>query len=142
MITKLEFDLKRPFPVAKIRWRQGGGGKELAYITARDVMDRLDEAVGAAYWQTKYQWIGDRMICELSIKIDDEWITKSDGAGDSNIEGEKGGISDALKRAGVAWSIARYLYHPSCFDINKQPAVWATPEGFDEHWKKKGVEFS
>ena len=132
--------LKRPFPVNKIKWRRGpGGGKELCYITARDVMDRLDEVVGQFNWKTEYWHRGDRMICELSIRLPDvepqpyvdEWIRKSDGAGDSNIEGEKGGISDSLKRAAVNWGIGRYLYHPNAFDSNKNPAPWATPEGFD-----------
>lgn len=129
--------LKRPFPESKIRWRKGGGGAELAYITARDVMDRFDATVGFANWQTSYRWIGDRMICKLSVRIDGEWITKSDGADDSNIEGAKGGISDALKRAAVLFGIGRYLYHPNAFDRNKKPAVWATPEGFDELMEKR-----
>ena len=43
-MNKIEMALKRPFPESKIRWRKGGGGAELAYITARDVMDRYD------YW--------------------------------------------------------------------------------------------
>ena len=136
-MNKIEMALKRPFPESKIRWRKGGGGAELAYITARDVMDRFDETVGVANWQTKYQWIGDRMICELSVKIDGEWITKSDGADDSNIEGAKGGISDALKRAAVLFGIGRYLYPPNAFDRNKKAAVWATPEGFDELMEKR-----
>ncbi len=136
-MNKIEMALKRPFPESKIRWRKGGGGAELAYITARDVMDRFDETVGVANWQTKYQWIGDRMICELSVKIDGEWITKSDGADDSNIEGAKGGISDALKRAAVLFGIGRYLYHPNAFDRNKKAAAWATPEGFDELMEKR-----
>jgi hypothetical protein len=136
-MNKIEMALKRPFPESKIRWRKGGGGAELSYITARDVMDRFDDTVGIANWQTKYQWIGDRMICELSVKIDGEWITKSDGADDSNIEGAKGGISDALKRAAVLFGIGRYLYHPNAFDRNKKAAVWATPEGFDELMEKR-----
>ena len=136
-MNSLEMALKRPFPEGKIRWRKGGGGAELAYITARDVMDRLDDVVGVANWQTKYSWIGDRMICELSVRIDGEWITKSDGADDSNIEGAKGGISDALKRAAVLFGVGRYLYYKGAFDGNKNPATWATPEGFDEHMDKK-----
>ena len=44
----------------------------------------------------------------------------------------KGGISDALKRAAVLWGIGRYLYYPSAFDSNRQPAEWATPEGYDK----------
>jgi hypothetical protein len=135
-MNKIEMALKRPFPESKIRWRKGGGGAELAYITARDVMDRLDATVGFANWQTSYRWIGDRMICKLSVRIDGEWITKSDGADDSNIEGAKGGISDALKRAAVLFGIGRYLYHPNAFDRNKKPAVWATPEGFDKLMEK------
>ena len=61
-MNKIEMALKRPFPESKIRWRKGGGGAELAYITARDVMDRFDDAVGFANWQTSYRWIGDRMM--------------------------------------------------------------------------------
>ena len=124
---------KRPFPVAKLRWRKGQGGSgELVYITARDVMDRLDEVVGVDSWQTRYEFIGNRMICNLSINTGQEWITKADGADDSNIEGAKGGISDALKRAAVLFGIGRYLYHSNAFDNNKNPAPWATPEGYDE----------
>ena len=79
------------------------------------------------------------MICSLSCKVGDNWITKADGAGDTDIEGEKGGISDALKRAAVVWGIGRYLYHPSAFDSNHKPAKWATPEGYDELMlKRKG----
>ena len=41
-----ERDLKRPFPINKLRWRQGQGNSgELVYITARDVMDRLDDVL-------------------------------------------------------------------------------------------------
>ena len=72
----------------------------------------------------------------LELK-DGEWITKSDGADDSNIEGAKGGISDALKRAAVLFGIGRYLYHPNAFDRSKKAAVWATPEGFDELMEKR-----
>ena len=136
-MDELQQKFKRPFPISKIKWRPGGNGKSLCYIDARDVMNRLDKAVGVANWQTQYSWIGDRMICSLSIRIDGEWITKSDGADDSNIEGAKGGISDALKRAAVLFGIGRYLYYKGAFDSNKNPATWATPEGFDEHMNKK-----
>jgi hypothetical protein len=146
-MNQIEIALKRPFPTSKLRWRKGGGNKELVYITARDVMDRLDEVCGVDGWQTDFDFIGDRMICKLSIrfyhkteevsKFIASWITKSDGADDTSIEGAKGGISDALKRAAVQFGIGRYLYHPSAFDANKKPASWATPEGYDELMEKK-----
>ena len=39
-----------------------------------------------------------------------EWITKYDGAPNTDIEAVKGGLSDASKRAAVQWGIGRYLY--------------------------------
>jgi hypothetical protein len=113
-------DLSLPFDPAAIHWRVQGkpyerNGKHsamaLAYLDARDVMDRLDEVCGPQGWQSYFdETAKGRVICRLSIKIGDEWVTKSDGAGDTDVEGEKGGISDALKRAAVSWGIGRYLY--------------------------------
>jgi len=127
----VEIALKIPF--ANHKWRKGyKGGKDLVYIDARDVMNRLDEVFGVGGWESHYESVGGRMICKLSCRIDGQWITKSDGAGDTDIEGDKGGISDALKRAAVLWGIGRYLYYPSAFDSNHKPAEWATPEGYDK----------
>ena len=38
------------------------------------------------------------------------WITRAGGAGDTDIEAEKGALSDAFKRAAVLFGIGRYLY--------------------------------
>ena len=74
-------------------------------------MDRLDGVVGPQSWQSRYtETASGRVICELSILLDGQWITKSDGAGDTQVEREKGAISDAFKRAAVHWGIGRYLY--------------------------------
>lgn len=83
----------------------------LAYIDARDVMDRLDEVCGPDRWQTEFtETPKGRMICRIGILTENGWVWKGDGAGDTDVEGEKGGISDALKRAAVSWGIGRYLY--------------------------------
>lgn len=109
--------LADPFPPSKVSWRIGQVVKNnpskasaLCYIDARDVMEKLDEAVGPQCWQDRYEVHGPRVICTISIKIGDEWVGKSDGAGDTQVEGEKGGISDAFKRAAVKWGVGRYLY--------------------------------
>ena len=139
-MNEVEMALKRPFPVSKIKWRPGGGGKDLCYIDARDVMDRLDQVFGMFGWQTNYEFIGNRMICNLSVRfITSGWVTKSDGSDDTNIEGEKGGISGALKRSAVLLGIGRYLYNSNAFNSNREPASWATPEGFDELMEKRNV---
>lgn len=106
-------------PFADVHWRaqnvtkDGSKALALAYIDARDVMDRLDEVCGPAGWQDSYaETPKGRLICTLSIlSPDGDWITKSDGAGDTDVEGEKGAISDAFKRAAVKWGIGRYLYN-------------------------------
>ena len=50
-------------------------------------------------------------MCGISIKIGDEWVCKWDGADETDIEKIKGGLSGAMKRAGVQWGIGRYLYN-------------------------------
>ncbi len=108
--------LKAPFPPEKISWRVGARtqdkkkGIALAYIDARDVMERLDDVVGPENWQDRYEFHGSRTVCYLSLRLEGEWIIKADGAGDSDVEAEKGAISDALKRAAVKWGIGRDLY--------------------------------
>jgi hypothetical protein len=85
----------------------------LAYLDARDVMDRLDSVCGPDGWQCKYSHVGAITVCDISIWAGEEgtWISKADGAGQSDIEAEKGALSDAFKRAAVRWGIGRYLYH-------------------------------
>jgi hypothetical protein len=118
-----------PFPPERISWRFGHVDKEkmegraLAYIDARDVMQRLDEVCGPANWQCRYPHAGQKTVCEIGIRIDGEWIWKSNGAGDTDVESEKGALSDAFKRAAVLWGIGQYLY-----DIDS-PWLDAQPQG-------------
>lgn len=119
--------LRAPFPRDRIHWRaqsvtkDGKKAMALAYIDARDVRERLNAAVGPANWQCEhYECGGGRLGCRLSIRIDGEWISKTDGAGETAVEAEKGAFSTALKRAGVAWGIGEYLYD--------MPAPWVPCE--------------
>jgi len=126
----IDFDkLKAPFPPDQVSWRIGRKSKDgkkalpLAYLDARDVMDRLDDVCGPAGWQCKYSHANGKTVCDIGIRCGQgqiglrtgtdysaEWIWKADGAGDSDIEAEKGALSDAFKRAAVRWGIGRYLY--------------------------------
>lgn len=109
--------LAAEFPRNAVSWRaqsmtkDGDRAMALAYIDARDVMDRLDEVCGPAGWSDSYvETAKGRVICSIAIKTDEGWISKSDGAGDTAVEGDKGGISDAFKRAAVKFGIGAYLY--------------------------------
>lgn len=125
--------LAAPFEPQNIEWRvqsatRGSNGEirllVLPYIESRAVMSRLDAVCGCR-WQTRYRLIeinGKQAFqCQLSIKIGDEWITRTDGADVTEIESVKGGHSNALKRAAVQWGIGRYLYDlPSYWVVLKQ----------------------
>lgn len=138
--------LSEPFPKDAVHWRVQGSPYErdgkysamaLAYIDARDVMDRLDAAVGPSNWQAEYsETHSGRVLCRIGIRINDEWVWKADGAGSTAVEGEKGGISDALKRAAVCWGIGRYLYR---LDSPWVPCEVRT-KGSNVYWKKWFVD--
>lgn len=109
--------LAAPFPPELVSWRPGSMTKDktkaraLAYIDARDVMRRLDDVCGPGNWQCDYLPMPNgTTCCRIEVRIDGEWIGKANGAGATDIEGEKGGYSDAFKRAAVLWGIGRYLY--------------------------------
>lgn len=117
-------DLKAPFAPSKISWRLGATnadktkGMALAYIDARDVMERLDEVAGLN-WQCEYTSMHNgSCCCRIGIKVGDEWIWRSNGAlnladsdkTDAKEMAEKGSYSDAFKRSAVLFGIGRYLY--------------------------------
>ena len=117
--------LAAPFPAIEIEWRVGAKNKEktkgiaLAYLTARAAMDRLDKVVGPDKWHDEFREWKSAQLCGVSILTDGGWVTKWDGAADTEVsEGGKldldtnikGGLSASFKRACVKWGIGRYLY--------------------------------
>ncbi len=117
-------ELAEPFAADDIEWRVSRSWPKgdkvictvLAYITARAIMARLDAVCGPENWKNTPQEIRElrpgtfSVQVGISIRIGDEWITKYDVSEPTNIEPAKGGFSGAMKRAGAAWSIGRYLY--------------------------------
>lgn len=170
--------LQAPFPASDIEWRvsrtvstsKGPKSIVLAYVTNRAIMNRLDEVFGFGNWKNEYkEWRDKSVLCGISVKIDGEWITKWDGADETNYEATKGGFSSSMKRAAVQWGIGRYLYNldenwvdikdrgehyintkikinnkdewiKGYWDAPKLPA-WALPhsENQEEHKKEEGV---
>lgn len=158
-----EIDLERlgeHFDPEDIEWRiQRSGIKKtnnadevwcvvVPYVTNRAIMDRLDNVCGMANWQNTIEHApdGSFFISGISIYYNGQWITKHDGSDATAIERTKGGISGAMKRAGVQWKIGRYLYKMEdawaevCYD--KPPAnvksLWnyATVEDKKSNTKK------
>ena len=113
---RLAFWQRLTAPFANIKTRKGSNGYSYQYITARQVMNRLDDVLGPENWEDKYHPGQNGVICELSITTPDGMVvTKRDagaygGTGDGG-DDEKGGFSDAFKRAAVKFGIGRYLYN-------------------------------
>lgn len=124
-------ELSAPFDPSDVSWRIGSTTKDksrgmaLAYIDARVVQDRLNDVLTPYGWQCEHVMGNDKRItCRIGISLhvanavkanaplpeNPLWVWKSDGAGETDFEGEKGSYSDSFKRAAVKWGVGRYLY--------------------------------
>jgi hypothetical protein len=142
--------LAAPFPPEAVSWRTGSTnidkqtnkprgdgeprGMALAYLDARDVMGRLDEVMTPGGWERRHPHVSGTTTCELTLILPDGTrVTKTDGAGDTDVEREKGSLSDSFKRAAVNWGVGRYLYG--------LPSPWVALESAGRSWKIKDEEY-
>lgn len=102
-------------------------GKQMArvvvYIDSRTLQDRLDSVIGTFGWEFNWEPVGTKAAKGTLTILG---ISKSDiGTGDGK-ETEKGRVSDALKRCGVLFGIARYLYDaPDLFaEVDQRGKSW------------------
>lgn len=112
--------LAAPFAAGVVSFKpqavKGDRALAVAYISARDVMARLDEAVGAGGWSDEYVVLPDGLsvMCRLTVTLDGKTVTKCDvgGPSDQPAGGDrvKAAFSDAFKRAAVKFGVGRYLY--------------------------------
>lgn len=112
----------------------------MAYLDARQVVQRLNDVVGSQNWEDTYSPVSIKEV--ISVSMDEEgkvlkrpdWktdylqreytqyydgircslkvldVTKEDVGAPSNADQLKGATSDALKRAAVKYGIGAYLY--------------------------------
>lgn len=83
----------------------------LLYIDSRAVTNYLDEMVGSMNWATEFYEVNGQIIGKLGIWDSEKniWVWKSDVGTESNIEKEKGLISDTYKRLLSRWGVT-HLY--------------------------------
>lgn len=124
--------LAKPFAPEDLEWRlqntieEKMRGLAVPYVTNRAIQNRLDEVCGPENWYNDFKpWHSngkkEAQLCGIAIYFEGRgFITKWDGAEDSDIEAVKGGLSDSMKRAAVQWGIGRVLY-----DLN---TVWVEIE--------------
>ena len=119
---EMQAALAKPFAPEDLEWRlqvtveERKCGMAVPYVTKRAIQNRLDEVCGPENWYNEYKpWHPngkkDAQLCGIAIYFEGKgFITKWDGAEDSDIEPIKGGLSDSMKRAAYQWGIGRVLY--------------------------------
>ena len=121
--------LRQPFNPADVDFRpqgkpsNGGNVQVVAYVDARTVMARLDEACGPGGWSFTYEPIvvanGQVQIAKGRLEI--HGVVREDVGEASNFDPSKGCVSDTLKRVAVQFGVGRYLY-----DIER---TWVKAQG-------------
>jgi hypothetical protein len=106
--------LAAPFEHQELKARSQQG-RQLYYVTARTVMNRLDSVLGPENWWDEYVPSQNSVLCRLTIRLPDgSTLTKSDAGGYAGMadsgDDDKSGYSDAFKRAAVKFGVGRYLY--------------------------------
>lgn len=142
MSKDFQRDLSQPFEPHEIEWRINRKGVKnnkpwataIPYITSRAVQDRLDSVFGLFGWKNETIMITDKgFLSVISIKHENEWVPKCDGAEGSSSNGMdlvKSGSSNALKRAAVLLGIGRYLYDLDEFFVESIISEgWSHPYG-------------
>jgi len=143
--------LRAPFPPEVVKWRPGTKTKDgtkalaLAYVDARDVMERLDAALGPQGWSDRYKVVDEAngvVECTLAAQYPDLRATSKVDVGYPNggmddDEPFKGAYSDAFKRAAVKYGIGRDLYDTPKFwialdEYKRFPAIpqWVEGKGW------------
>ncbi len=116
--------LAAPFERDEVKVRSYSG-RQLHYITARTVMNRLDNVLGPENWWDEYVPSENSVLCRLSIRLPDgSTLTKADAGGYAGMadqgDDDKSGFSDAFKRAAVKFGVARYLYRDGVPDFVRE----------------------
>lgn len=140
---EIQAALARPFAPEDLEWRLQNTNEErmsglaVPYVTNRAIQNRLDEVMGPDSWRNEYvPWHStgkkESQICGISLYFEGRgWVTKWDGAENSDIEPIKGGLSDSMKRAAVHWGIGRVLYNMDSVwvDIEKRGKGFIIKDG-------------
>lgn len=148
-------ELSAPFHPNQLEWRAGATTRDkeramaLPYVDSREIMERLDRILGPNNWKHTIVPNMDNIVVHLSIRVGDEWITRSGIGSREDGEGQRGGdlsaagkATYAFRRAAAAFGISRYLwfYDAPWVPYNKEKRRLAQiprlpkemlPEGFE-----------
>tara|TARA_R100000808_G_C2099831_1_gene117299 strand:+ start:8 stop:502 length:495 start_codon:yes stop_codon:yes gene_type:complete len=104
-------------PGSTFNWAEKKYARMLAYVDARYIQDKLDEIVGIGNWSNQFHRDEKGILyCTITIKFIREdgsvdSVSKTDVGTESNVEQQKGEVSDSFKRCAVHFGLARDLYN-------------------------------
>jgi Rad52/22 family double-strand break repair protein len=106
--------LAAPFDASELKLRSQAG-RQMPYVTARTIMNRLDAVLGPENWWDDFVPLEHSVICRMTIRLPDGTIlTKCDAGGYAGLadpgDDDKSGFADAFKRTAVKFGVGRYLY--------------------------------
>lgn len=110
----------------------------VAYIDARDVMDRLDDVCFYG-WHRGHEELKGRIYAGVGITLPSGKVMwRWDCGTESNTEAEKGESSDSFKRAAVNVGVGRFLYDLKIQRVpaNKKKVQGEYPHVVDNHGKQ------
>lgn len=107
----------------RVQSTKNGKANMLLYIDSRAVTQMLDEAVGPMNWTTEFYECNGQMMGKLGIWDEEkkQWVYKSDTGSESNIEAEKGLVSDVYKRMLSRWG---------CVELYSSPKILLDDDGY------------
>jgi hypothetical protein len=128
--------LAAPFESQEVRVRTQAN-RQLAYITARTAMNRLDSVLGPENWWDEYVPGENSVLCRLTVRLPDgSTLTKADAGGYAGMpdsgDDDKSGYSDAFKRAAVKFGVGRYLYRDGVPSFVRGPDPEVSGDGPDK----------
>ena len=104
-------------PGSTFNWAEKKYARMLAYVDARYIQDKLDEIVGICNCSNEFHRDEKGILyCTITIKFMREdgvvdSVSKTDVGTESNVEQQKGEVSDSFKRCAVHFGLARDLYN-------------------------------
>src|SRR5258708_2359048 len=119
--------LAAPFAAREVKVRSQAG-RQLSYVTARTIMNRLRSTLGPENWWDEYTPNENSVICRLTIRLPDgQLLTKQDAGGGAGLsdagDDDKSALSDAFKRTAVKFGPGRYLYNDGVATLAGQVAA-------------------
>lgn len=107
--------LMEPFAKGDVKERPGGQGRQLHYVTAATVANRLDNVLGPESWDFELSpWGADALIGTLIIRLPDGSVVRKSNVGgkaamQADDDNAKSAASDCFKRCASLLGIGRHL---------------------------------